>query len=161
MNKPLEEPELRYSYQLETFRFVLLFLLFGVGGGVFLWIGLQPPLLLDLKLLYVLLGLMSLICFALVGVSFFTKKEIILKADHFRCPHQSPLRMFNTVTISYSTILNLQKIDHAGRTYLMVVHQNGQLFIGQGLLSDATVFEELHYFLMDQLGQELPSRTTP
>lgn len=160
MNESLEEPELRYSYQLETFRFVLLFLLFGVGGGALLWIGLQPPLLLNLKLLYALLGLVSLICFALVGISFFTKKEIILKADYFSCPHQSPLRMFSTVTIPYRNLLNLQKIDQSGRTYLMVVHQNGQLFIGQGMMPDMTAFEELHYFLMYKLGQELPSRTT-
>ncbi|MGH1334919.1 MAG: hypothetical protein ACRBFS_02250 [Aureispira sp.] len=160
MNMKDSSEDIHYPYQLERYRFVLLFLTFGGGTGLFLYWSLASSELGVVQLLCALLSLICLVFWSCLNRSFFTKKELILKEDYFICPQQSPLFMFRQITIAYKDIFNIQKIDHAGSAYLMIKHQQGQLFIGEGMLSDTVVFEKLHYFLFYKLGQELPSRTS-
>ncbi|MFK7796000.1 MAG: hypothetical protein AB8E82_01000 [Aureispira sp.] len=153
-NNPLQSG-IHYAYQLEMGRFLILWFVFAGAGVAFVYVGsgLQGwPDGLSL-----LMGGVCLLCWVLVSCSFFKQKEIVFDATFFACPHQSPLRMFQTININYKDLLNVQKITHADKEYLRVVYAQGQLFIGKAMLADAAHFEEINYLLFYQLGQVLNS----
>jgi hypothetical protein len=153
MKKNPLQSGIHYAYQLEMGRFLALLAVFG-GAGVFLmyW-GSGLPLMGTV--VCVGMGLVCWLCMGLVLFSFFKQKEIILEEEQFSCPHQSPLRMFQTIVVNYENIRNIQKISHAGKAYIMVQHSAGDLYIGEGMLADTQKLEEIHYWLFYKLGVEL------
>jgi len=145
--------ELRYLYQLEKIRFGLLTLALGGGASLLLYVGFITRG--GMQWLFYAIAIISLLCLFLVAFSFLSKKEIVLRADSFSCPPSDPIFMFRTVTVAYSAIHNIEKMTHANKLYIRIVHgaQRQQLFIGKAMLSDASAFDELYFALFYALEQ--------